>query len=98
MKSYNPQAIEKMAGYMGKNETFKALDNSEKKKFYALVEFPYPSGVGLHVGHIRAYTSLEVISRKRRLEGYNVLFPIGWGCIWITNRKTMLCKQANIRE
>jgi len=79
MKSYNPQAIEKKwQDIWEKNETFKALDNSEKKKFYALVEFPYPSGVGLHVGHIRAYTSLEVISRKRRLEGYNVLFPIGW--------------------
>lgn len=79
MKSYNPQAIEKKwQDIWEKNETFKAIDNSDKKKFYALVEFPYPSGVGLHVGHIRAYTSLEVISRKRRLEGYNVLFPIGW--------------------
>lgn len=79
MKSYNPHAVEKKwQDIWEKNETFKAIDNSEKKKFYALVEFPYPSGVGLHVGHIRAYTSLEVISRKRRLEGYNVLFPIGW--------------------
>ena len=52
------------------------FDNREKK--YILVEFPYPSGVGLHVGHVRAYTSLEVIARKRRMEGYNVLFPIGW--------------------
>ncbi len=79
MKSYNPQAVEKKwQDIWEKNETFKALSNSDKKKFYALVEFPYPSGVGLHVGHIRAYTSLEVISRKRRLEGFNVLFPIGW--------------------
>lgn len=79
MKSYNPQAIEtKWQDIWEKNQTFRAVDSSEKKKFYALVEFPYPSGVGLHVGHIRAYTSLEVISRKRRLEGYNVLFPIGW--------------------
>ncbi|MGB4439003.1 MAG: leucine--tRNA ligase [Sedimentibacter sp.] len=79
MKSYNPQSIEKKwQEIWEKNETFKAQDNSEKKKFYGLVEFPYPSGVGLHVGHIRAYTSLEVISRKRRLEGFNVLFPIGW--------------------
>jgi len=79
MKSYNPHSIEKKwQEIWEKNETFKAHDNSEKKKFYGLVEFPYPSGVGLHVGHIRAYTSLEVISRKRRLEGYNVLFPIGW--------------------
>jgi len=79
MKSYNPSAIEKKWQEIWENnETFKADDNSDKKKFYGLVEFPYPSGVGLHVGHIRAYTSLEVISRKRRLEGYNVLFPIGW--------------------
>lgn len=79
MKSYNPQVIEtKWQDIWEKNQTFRAVDNSEKKKFYSLVEFPYPSGVGLHVGHIRAYTSLEVISRKRRLEGYNVLFPIGW--------------------
>ncbi len=57
---------------------FHAQDNSDKKKFYALVEFPYPSGAGMHVGHIKAYSGLEVVSRKRRMEGYNVLFPIGF--------------------
>ena len=57
---------------------FKAVDGSDKPKFYGLVEFPYPSGAGMHVGHIKAYSSLEVISRKRRMEGYNVLFPIGF--------------------
>ena len=57
---------------------FHAQDNSDKKKFYGLVEFPYPSGAGMHVGHIKAYSGLEVISRKRRMEGYNVLFPIGF--------------------
>ena len=57
---------------------FKAEDGSEKEKFYALVEFPYPSGAGMHVGHIKAYSGLEVVSRKRRMEGYNVLFPIGF--------------------
>ncbi len=57
---------------------FNAKDNSDKKKFYALVEFPYPSGAGMHVGHIKAYSGLEVVSRKRRMEGYNVLFPIGF--------------------
>lgn len=60
------------------NNAFVAQDFSSKPKFYGLVEFPYPSGSGLHVGHLRAYTSLEIISRKRRLEGYNVLFPMGW--------------------
>ncbi len=57
---------------------FKAVDGSDKPKFYGLVEFPYPSGAGMHVGHIKAYSSLEVVSRKRRMEGYNVLFPIGF--------------------
>ncbi len=57
---------------------FHAVDNSDKKKFYALVEFPYPSGAGMHVGHIKAYSGLEVVSRKRRLQGQNVLFPIGF--------------------
>ena len=57
---------------------FAAQDKSDKPKFYGLVEFPYPSGAGMHVGHIKAYSGLEVISRKRRMQGYNVLFPIGF--------------------
>ena len=57
---------------------FHAEENSDKKKFYGLIEFPYPSGQGLHVGHPRPYTALDVVSRKRRLQGYNVLYPIGW--------------------
>ncbi|MBO4267287.1 MAG: leucine--tRNA ligase [Lachnospiraceae bacterium] len=57
---------------------FKAQDHGDKPKFYGLVEFPYPSGAGMHVGHIKAYSSIEVISRKRRMQGYNVLFPIGF--------------------
>ena len=59
-------------------KAFHAADTSDKKKFYALVEFPYPSGAGMHVGHIKAYSGLEVISRKRRMDGYNVMFPIGF--------------------
>lgn len=79
INTYNPEHIEKKwQKIWEENNTFKAENNSEKEKYYSLVEYPYPSGAGLHVGHIRAYTSLEVISRKRRLEGYNVLFPIGW--------------------
>ncbi len=61
-----------------RGEAFHAVDFAEKPKWYSLVEFPYPSGAGMHVGHIRAFSSLEVISRKRRMEGYNVLFPIGF--------------------
>ncbi len=57
---------------------FNAVDGSDKPKFYGLVEFPYPSGAGMHVGHIKAYSSIEVVSRKRRMQGYNVLFPIGF--------------------
>lgn len=59
-------------------KVFEASNTSDKKKFYALIEFPYPSGQGLHVGHPRPYTALDVVSRKRRLEGYNVLYPIAW--------------------
>ncbi len=61
-----------------KANIFHAADHSEKPKFYGLVEFPYPSGAGMHVGHIKAYSGLEVISRKRRMEGYNVMFPLGF--------------------
>ncbi|MBF0506424.1 MAG: leucine--tRNA ligase [Nitrospirae bacterium] len=59
-------------------KTFRASSNSSKPKFYALIEFPYPSAEGLHVGHPRSFTAMDIIARKRRMEGYNVLFPIGW--------------------
>ena len=59
-------------------KVFVASEDRTKKKFYALVEFPYPRGAGMHVGHIKAYGGLEVIARKKRMEGYNVLFPIGF--------------------
>jgi len=76
---YNFEAVEsKWQKYWEDNKTFEAKIDPEKKKFYGLVEFPYPSGAGMHVGHIKAYSGLEVISRKKRLEGYNVLFPIGF--------------------
>ena len=57
---------------------YKAVNGSDKKKFYALIEFPYPSGVGLHVGHARPYTAMDVIARKHRMQGENVLFPMGY--------------------
>lgn len=60
------------------DHTFKAADHSEKEKFYYLIEFPYPSGAGLHVGHCRSYVALDAMARKKRMMGYNVLFPIGW--------------------
>ena len=79
MPKYNPQTIEKKWQNIWDNEqVFRTSDDRSKKKFYALVEFPYPSGEGLHVGHPRPYTAMDVVARKRRLEGYNVLFPMGW--------------------
>ena len=57
---------------------FHALNNSDKEKYYILVEFPYPSGSGLHVGHVRSYSALDAMARMKRLQGYNVLFPMGW--------------------
>ena len=79
MKNYDFKATE--AKWQQKWEdagVFHAEDGSSKPKFYGLVEFPYPSGAGMHVGHIKAYSGLEVVSRKRRMQGYNVLFPIGF--------------------
>ena len=76
---YNPSEIEpKWQKKWEDAGVFHASNDSEKPKYYALIEFPYPSGQGLHVGHPRPYTALDVVSRKRRLEGYNVLYPIGW--------------------
>lgn len=76
---YDFSAIEKKwQKIWDENHTFKASEDYSKPKFYALVEFPYPSGQGLHIGHPRPYTAMDVVSRKRRLEGYNVLFPMGW--------------------
>lgn len=76
---YNPTEIEKKWQKIWDDEnTFAASNNSDKPKFYALVEFPYPSGQGLHVGHPRSYTALDVVARCRRLQGYNVLYPMGW--------------------
>jgi len=64
--------------YWKDHNTFVASNESDKKKYYILVEFPYPSGSGLHVGHVRSYASLDAVARKKRMEGYNVLFPMGW--------------------
>jgi len=79
MDQYNFKKIEaKWQKIWEKNKAFFAKDFSKKQKYYSLMEFPYPSGEGLHVGHTRGFTAMDIISRKRRMEGYNVLFPIGW--------------------
>ena len=88
---YDFKSIEpKWQKYWEEHDTFNAVDFSEKPKFYALVEFPYPSGAGMHVGHIKAYSGLEVVSRKRRLEGYNVLFPIGFDAYGLPTENTAI--------
>ncbi len=79
MIEYDHKKVEKKwQAYWEKNKTFQAVDFSDKEKFYCLVEFPYPSGDGLHVGHPRSYTALDILARKRRMEGFNVLFPMGF--------------------
>ncbi len=79
MNKYDFSSIErKWQKYWDENKTFSATNDYTKPKFYALVEFPYPSGQGLHIGHPRPYTAMDIVSRKRRMEGYNVLFPMGW--------------------
>ncbi|MBQ8786889.1 MAG: leucine--tRNA ligase [Oscillospiraceae bacterium] len=89
LERYDYAATEKKwQEYWDKHDTFKAETGSKKPKFYALVEFPYPSGAGMHVGHIKAYSGLEVVSRKRRLEGYNVLFPIGFDAYGLPTENT----------
>ena len=79
MKEYNHSKIEKKwQKIWEKSGIYEAKDNSGQKKFYSLIEFPFPSGDGMHAGHMRSNTAMDIISRKRRAEGYNVLYPIGW--------------------
>ena len=76
---YNHKSVEQKWQKIWEDKgVFHASEDTNKEKFYALIEFPYPSGQGLHVGHPRPYTALDTVARKRRLEGYNVLYPIGW--------------------
>lgn len=81
---------QKWQKYWEEHDCFKAETGSKKPKFYGLVEFPYPSGHGMHVGHIKAYSGLEVVSRKRRLQGYNVLFPIGFDAYGLPTENTAI--------
>ena len=98
MSRYDFSSVEaKWQKYWDEHDTFKASDDHSKKKFYALVEFPYPSGHGMHVGHIKAYSGLEVVSRKRRLEGYNVLFPIGFDAYGLPTENTAIKENIHPR-
>ena len=98
MSRYDYKSVEqKWQKYWDEHDSFKAVNDSSKKKFYALVEFPYPSGHGMHVGHIKAYSGLEVVSRKRRLEGYNVLFPIGFDAYGLPTENTAIKENIHPR-
>ena len=99
MQEYSFSAIEpKWQKYWEEHGTFRADDNSTKPKFYGLVEFPYPSGHGMHVGHIKAYSSMEVVSRKRRMQGYNVLFPIGFDAYGLPTENTAIKTGVHPRQ
>ncbi len=99
MQEYNFSAVEKKwQDYWDAHHTFRAENGSKKPKFYALVEFPYPSGHGMHVGHIKAYSGLEVVSRKRRLQGYNVLFPIGFDAYGLPTENTAIKTGVHPRQ
>ncbi len=78
MKYDHKQVEKKWQGIWDEAHCFEAENGGDKEKFYALVEFPYPSGQGLHVGHPRSYTALDIVARKKRMQGYNVLYPMGW--------------------
>ena len=103
-KRYEPQDIEKKWQKIWQDEkAFAATDDYTKPKYYALVEFPYPSGQGLHVGHPRPYTALDIVARKRRMQGYNVLYPIASqvvvsGMHLVFQRRTMRSKTTFIRR
>ena len=99
MQEYCFSEIEsKWQSYWDAHGSFRAENGSSKPKFYALVEFPYPSGHGMHVGHIKAYSSLEVVSRKRRLQGYNVLFPIGFDAYGLPTENTAIKTGVHPRQ
>ena len=88
---YDSASVEpKWQKYWEEHGSFRASEDHTKPKFYALVEFPYPSGHGMHVGHIKAYSGLEVVSRKRRMQGYNVLFPIGFDAYGLPTENTAI--------
>ncbi|AMP20792.1 leucine--tRNA ligase [endosymbiont 'TC1' of Trimyema compressum] len=99
MKQYNPNEIEKKWQNIWEEKgVFQAEDQSDKPKLYPLVEFPYPSGKGLHVGHPRPYTALDIVARKRRLQDYNVLFPMGWDAFGLPTENFAIQNKMHPRE
>ncbi|MTI66163.1 MAG: leucine--tRNA ligase [Firmicutes bacterium] len=99
MSNYNPEMIEKKwQDIWEENGTFYASDEKSKPKYYALIEFPYPSGKGLHVGHPRPYTALDIVARKRRMQGYNVLYPIGWDAFGLPTENYAIKNKIHPKE
>ena len=99
MTPYHHKKIEpKWQKEWEKKKAFAAIDSSKKPKWYSLIEFPYPSGDGLHVGHVRSNTAMDIISRKRRREGYNVLYPIGWDAFGLPAENDAIKKGIHPKE
>ncbi|HHV39358.1 MAG TPA: leucine--tRNA ligase [Tepidimicrobium sp.] len=99
MTKYDPKKIEKKwQNIWEENRVFETGEDRSKPKFFALVEFPYPSGEGLHVGHPRPYTALDILARKRRMEGYNVLFPMGWDAFGLPTENFAIKHKIHPRE
>ncbi len=99
LKMYNFSEIEKKwQEYWEKHNSFVASNTSDKQKYYILVEFPYPSGAGLHVGHVRSYTALDAMSRVKRMQGYNVLFPMGWDAFGLPAEQYAIKNKVHPKE
>ncbi len=98
-KDYIPADIEsKWQAVWEAEQPFRAVTGDSRPKFYPLIEFPYPSGEGLHVGHPRPYTAMDIIARKRRMEGYNVLFPIGWDAFGLPTENYAIKNKLHPRD
>ncbi len=98
-ETYNHKVVEgKWQKVWGDNKAFAATDDYSKPKYYALVEFPYPSGQGLHVGHPRPYTALDIVARKRRMQGYNVLYPMGWDAFGLPTENYAIKNKIHPKE
>ena len=99
MDRYNHLEIEpKWQKFWEEKKLYEAQDNSDKPKYFCLVEFPYPSGAGLHVGHPRSYTALDIVARKRRAEGHNVLYPMGWDAFGLPTENYAIKTGTHPRE
>ena len=98
-ETYNHKVVEgKWQKVWDDNKAFAATDDYSKPKYYALVEFPYPSGQGLHVGHPRPYTALDIVARKIRMQGYNVLYPMGWDAFGLPTENYAIKNKIHPKE